>query len=496
MAKTDAALKNLPVSAFIRDNYLVLFIFAAGLALRIYTIGSESIWYDEAVSVAVSKLGFVEHLRWITEVDDNNPPLYYTFLHLWVQVFGDSEASVRMPSAICGSLSVLVIYALGKLLFDKKTGLVAAAILAVSIFNIMFSQEARAYSLMAFLALLSFYFLVLMIMSGKRAYAAAYLASSVCLLYSHYYGIFVLLGQNIWFFTMLLFKRRAGALGLSKWLFLQVVVALLFLPCSYLLIRNTAAIQKGFWISEPGFRDIVGYFRLYAGTYFLLWLSLFFIFLSIVGPRLAKRVKISERFFSGEDYNPEEPRIPYGWRIYLLVAWIIAVVFVPLVISHISSPILIYRYTIASAPAFYILTARGICGLRMNIAIVFVVALIAGLSFPGLKRYYVETEKYDWREAMKYIQEEAGPGDLVLTYPSFEVEPAAYYMKRGDLGLEKFSQEFLSEDIKGNDIWLVVSSHRGLEKNVVKIKMASRFGFVSEKQYKGLHVYRFREKVL
>ena len=488
-------LENLRVSDFIKENYLVLLIFVAGLVLRLYTIGSESIWYDEAVSVAVSKLGFVEHLRWITEVDDNNPPLYYTFLHLWVQVFGYSETSVRMPSAIFGALSILVIYALGKLLFDKKTGLVAAAILAVSIFNIMFSQEARAYSLMAFLALLSFYYLVRMTVSDKRIYAAAYVVSSVCLVYSHYYGIFVMLGQSLWFFTMLLFRKRAGALGLSKWLLLQVVVVLLFLPCSYLLIRNTAAIQKGFWISEPGFRDIVGYFRLYAGTYFLLWLSLFFIFLSIAGPRLAKRVKKLERFFGGDDYDPEGPLIPYGWRINLLLIWIVAVVFVPLVISHISSPILIYRYTIASAPAFYILTARGISGLRMDIAIVLIVALIAGLSFPGLKRYYVEAEKYDWREAMTYIQEEAGPGDLVLTYPSFEVEPAAYYMKRGDLRLEKFSQDFLSGDVQANGIWLVVSKHRGLEKNIIKIKMASRFDYVSEKEYLGLHIYGFRERV-
>ncbi|MCA9810220.1 MAG: glycosyl transferase, partial [Candidatus Dadabacteria bacterium] len=87
-------MENLRVSDFIKENYLILLIFAAGLVLRLYTIGSESIWYDEAISVAVAKLGFVEHLRWITEVDDNNPPLYYTFLHLWVQVFGDSEASV------------------------------------------------------------------------------------------------------------------------------------------------------------------------------------------------------------------------------------------------------------------------------------------------------------------------------------------------------------------------------------------------------------------
>ncbi|MCL4246080.1 MAG: hypothetical protein KJ002_13275, partial [Candidatus Dadabacteria bacterium] len=286
----------------------------------------------------------------------------------------------------------------------------------------------------------------------------------------------------------------AGALGLSKWLLLQVVVALLFLPCSYLMIRNTAAIRKGFWISEPGFRDIVGYFSLYAGTFFLLCVFLLFTLLALAGPGLIKRINIPERFSGRDDYHPEGSGISYGERTYLLLAWIFGVVFIPFAISQISSPILIYRYTIAAAPAFYILTARGITSLRVNVAIVLVVALIAGLSFPGLKRYYVEAEKYDWREAMKYIQEEAGPGDLVLTYPSFEVEPAAYYLKRGDLGLEKFSQEFLSGDVQADYIWLVVSKHRGLEKNIIKIRMASRFDYLSDKEYMGIHIYRFRER--
>ncbi len=68
-------------------------------------------------------------------------------------------------------------------------------------------------------------------------------------------------------------------------------------------------------------------------------------------------------------------------------------------------------------------------------------------------------------------------------------------MKRGDLRLEKFSQDFLSGDVHANGIWLVVSKHRGLEKNIIKIKMASRFDYVSEKEYLGLHIYGFRERV-
>lgn len=495
MTKIKTALKDQPLSAFIRENYLIFLIFAAGFALRIYNIGGESIWYDEAISVAVAKLGFVEHLRWIAEVDDNNPPLYYTLLHLWIPIFGDSEASVRMLSAVFGSLSILVIYALGKLLFDKKTGLLAASILAVSIFGIMFSQEARAYSLMAFLALLSFYFLLRLTMSKSRVYAAAYVISSVCLLYSHYYGIFVVLAQNIWFFTELALKRRVGNLGLLKWIFLQGLIVVLFLPSSFLLARNTAAIKKGFWITEPTLNDILGYFTLYAGASFLLCVFLFFTLLAVAGPGLIKRINLPERFYGLEDYNQEGAGISYGSRIYLLLAWIFAVVFIPFILSYLSSPILIYRYTIAAAPAFYMLTARGISGLRLNMAIVLVVALIAGLSIPGLYRYYVETEKYDWREAARYIQEEAGHGDFVVTYPKFEVKPAAYYLKRNDLRLEQFSEEFFTyTGIGDNNVWLVVSSHRGLEKNIMKLKMTSRFDYVSETEYNGLHVYKFRAK--
>ena len=51
-----------------------------------------------------------------------------------------------------------MIYAVGRQLFNKQVGLVAALILALSSFNITYSQEARMYTLMVLLALLSMYF--------------------------------------------------------------------------------------------------------------------------------------------------------------------------------------------------------------------------------------------------------------------------------------------------------------------------------------------------
>ena len=105
---------------FIRNNYLLLLIFLVVLFLRIYDLSSESIWYDEAISVAVAKLDLLAQVKWSFIQNDNNPPLYYTILHYWVWIFGDSEFASRLPSAIFGSFSIIAIYSVGRFLFNKK----------------------------------------------------------------------------------------------------------------------------------------------------------------------------------------------------------------------------------------------------------------------------------------------------------------------------------------------------------------------------------------
>src|SRR3990167_3237912 len=106
-----------PGCSIIKNYSILLAIFLLGLVLRIHNLGGESIWFDEAVSVAASKLGFLEQIRWSLASSDNNPPLYYAFLSVWVLLFGDSEFAVRLPSAIFGSFSILLIYIVGALLF-------------------------------------------------------------------------------------------------------------------------------------------------------------------------------------------------------------------------------------------------------------------------------------------------------------------------------------------------------------------------------------------
>ena len=53
-----------------------------------------------------------------------------------------------------------MLYKVGKTLFTSKIGLYASVIMAVSVFHIKYSQEARMYSLLTFTTLLSTYFFI------------------------------------------------------------------------------------------------------------------------------------------------------------------------------------------------------------------------------------------------------------------------------------------------------------------------------------------------
>jgi len=61
------------------------------------------------------------------------PPLHYWLNALSFKVFGLNEFAARFPAALCGLLTVLATYHLGKKLFGRREGLLAAIILGTSV---------------------------------------------------------------------------------------------------------------------------------------------------------------------------------------------------------------------------------------------------------------------------------------------------------------------------------------------------------------------------
>jgi len=481
---------------FLRDNYLLILIFLLGLGLRIYDLGAESIWYDEAVSIAVSKLSIFEQLKWNLTESDNNPPLYYAILHFWVSVFGDSEFSSRLPSAIFGSLTIFAIYGLGNLLFDRKTGLIAALILATSVFHVWFSQEARAYTLLTLLTLVSFYYFVKLLSAPQdKFYMAAYLVSGVLLLYTHYYGLPVIAAQNIYCFTQYLRRRKPGRLEMIKWVKLQLVLLLFFLPVSVLLIKHGSAVREGFWITPPAFSEVLGYFLTYSGSAPILYLLVIFSLFSVVSLGDIKNVRNYRGFLKPFDDSSGASGIPYRSRVYLLIVWMLSLILIPFLISRIMTPVLIYRYTIGASPVLYLLASKGVSGTNNNKLMIIFAGLIMVFSFVNIEKNYSRIDKFQWREAVADIETNAGYGDILAVYPRFELEPVRYYSRRGDILKGPLVKDFFSpSEARDKNIWVMVSTHWGIDKEVLKEELRKKYDFVAEKKYANLDVYKLKIK--
>ena len=138
---------------------LILFITLAGGFLRVLLIGAKGMWLDETFSVWVASHSVPDMLRWIARIDPH-PPLYYLLLHYWVAHYGDTPYYVRLFSALFSTITIPIIYLIGKRLSGAVVGLAAAVFLTVSPFHIYFAQEARMYTLLTFNATVAIFALV------------------------------------------------------------------------------------------------------------------------------------------------------------------------------------------------------------------------------------------------------------------------------------------------------------------------------------------------
>ncbi len=89
------------------------------------------------------------------------PGVLFSYLDaLFIYLFGSSEEVARLPSLLIGLSSIPLIYLLGKRMFSRGVGLLAAALLTFSPDAIVWSGRARMYALQqltVILALWCFY---------------------------------------------------------------------------------------------------------------------------------------------------------------------------------------------------------------------------------------------------------------------------------------------------------------------------------------------------
>jgi hypothetical protein len=371
-------------------------------------------------------------------------------------LFGNSDFSVRLQAALLGSMSILLTYKLGEILWSREAGVLGAFLLAINAFHLRYSQEARHYGLMVFFALLSLIFLVKALENGRGRMWILFGICASLLVYTHYFALLVLASEVVFAAWVILESWLSSRRECSQTSLDHAAQADLGHETS---VPKTQSPQSGLPTPPsrhlPGARRqalfLVAVIALVALSY-LPWLP--FLQQQLVGRHIQfeglgdgtlPRAELSVRFFTEalRVYTKVD-----GLPLLLFVAlfllglissplrhgvlfalWIVLPFVVPFVVraSHFFS----YRYAIFVVPIFLLGVARGTSVLgrlltprlpvlrdhersRAALYSVVVLSVFGYLAITPITDYYLR-EKADFRGVARYLQQTLRPGDVVAT---------------------------------------------------------------------------------
>lgn len=270
------------------------------LVVRLFTATWTGLATDEANGVMIAVTGsWSEMIQWLKE--DGNPPLLSVILRLYDSVFGHSDLAMKILAVILATLQIPLSYLICRQFLDRPTSLQVAIILALCPQLVRYSTMLRSYSLISILGLLSTW-CCMKTMRTKRGWfwPITYGVTTVLLVYSHYWGGFVALGQAClagigylrrWFTGDNLRQWFVGAL-ISVALFAPWVPILLYQLKHDLSPWDTPALPSTLLVQFASSVLVGAYFSLDPFDQFCLVLSNALLFLIVFSPRTL----LTERF--------------------------------------------------------------------------------------------------------------------------------------------------------------------------------------------------------
>ena len=413
----------------IKPPWIVMGVVALAALLRVVNL-DQGLWYDEVLSYDISQGGLADIIRSCMSLGNMNlhPPLYHLFLHFWMLLFGHSDVALRSLSALFGTISVLLMYKVGTELFDRKTGLAAGVLLAISPLAIWSSQEVRPYGLFLLLSLASFLFFIRLLKLGRphRADLLGYCLANILLVYTHAFGCLVIGSQVLYF---LIFRKRHASSKHAFWLALAVM-ALASLPWVHSVVSalrtDTGAPIEPRTLTLPVIlADVfLTYWGFLAGAAVLL-LAPFCLALFLGG--LLRLEKQQVKILVGRP----KTSLLLLWTFIPLVAYITTML--------VSDFMMRWKNLIEIAPPICLLAVRGITNLtemvktRVGRAWVkySLLGLIVLLCLPQLLGMAIFPQREQWREVADLIERESRPSDAVLCPGGYDICLNYYY--KGDL---------------------------------------------------------------
>ena len=413
-----------------RTTALVGSLTAAGLVVRL--IITRGLWLDEATSVQQARMSFGAMLNNLRNTDVH-PPGYFTMLWGWVRIFGDGPVSVRMPTILLGALLVPVLYFVGRDLYGRRTGIVAALFGVVAPQMVWYSQEARMYALFMLLVTLSVWAQSRALRSGSTRAWLAHGVLCAAMLWTQYFTILVILTQQVATLLVFLSRRRKNEpvrADLLRWLGAMGLFVVLVAPLVPFAVHQydvNQAAGRGFGSAASNARQV-----------------------SQPGTGLSAYVVLANMLWAVWGYHSNTAMTALGalWPAGMLLALgmlgrgrsrttqlMLAVALVPVALMFAIGEekrfLFDLRYFIGCVPLLVLVAARAVTTWARSRVAMTILASVAVMSLTaGLIDQQINgsnPRRYDFQSALSTIHSVSGPSDAVVLAPAFLHPLVTYY---------------------------------------------------------------------
>ena len=405
------------------------------VVLRMTGMAGENFWHDEVTMLNIGLGG------WNQIVDQflltGRPPVFGLLASMWTTLFGTGEVISRIPSYMAGVLSIAVLFQLGSLIVNQRVGLLAALVMTLSEFHIYYGQTYRYYAFYVLFVLLSFLFFYLLLVCPRRLHDVLYILFTALTFYTHPHGLFAIASQGIFFVIMLainpLWRNRRTAV---RCIALQLVVLVIIFPGLWesilagLLAQSAPADTSGMtagdsdvglsWLQEPTVGSIL---RALSRFVFFKWqyfnphgVLTAFVFVLLGTAYYRRRIGASQWSETARQLPVKIAKMAQrrlqAW--VFLVCWLGGMLMFPWVLSFIVVPLFYDRYVLGASPAFYLILATIVFGVRRIVPVRVTVLAFIALLAPGLLMYYTLPDNEQWRDLASYVHAQAQPGDAII----------------------------------------------------------------------------------
>ena len=224
----------------------VLGLIIIGSFLRLYNLGSNSFWLDEAATHIFTQQSISEYWQLLNNLGDVHPPLFYIVEKI-ILPFGTTEFLYRLFPAIFGIATIPLFYIIGQKMFGRPVGIIMAVLITFSPFHIAYSQDARMYTMLLFIISIMIIFYLDAIKSNNLKYWILFGLVSALAIWVHFI-VGILIGALIIYSLFHLLKGKNSL----KNLLLSIIVITVFVSPLILII-------KGLFINRVGTAPTWGY---------------------------------------------------------------------------------------------------------------------------------------------------------------------------------------------------------------------------------------------